>query len=617
MDAQETVRDGNQLEVEAHELRLQLGELHQSQQGMQQDCNFLKEILNVLPIGLTVQDADGRLVLINDAAAAKLGESVPSPTGTSPVRSSIEAGASRARLLNHPLSEIEPSETEERVAGRAGERTWLTSRKPVRIFKETMLLSTSLDITERRQVERELARLAYFDDLTGLPNRMLMQEHVEDILRRKRNGDRFALAFIDLDNFKHINDYYSHASGDALLVKVAQRIAGQIRQTDFLARMSGDEYVLLVDPVENEDQLRMMINNLMTELAKPFYIEGFEILTSASIGVSVHPEHGRNYETLRRNADSAMYGVKRDAKGGAAFFNDKASQAIVDRIELERRLRLAIRDRKLCCAFQPKLDIHSQDVVGFETLVRWRDEDGVLQFPSSFIGLATELGLMDQITLFVLAQAAGAIDRLDDAFGRDGTISINIAAKQANDLKFMFSFVEALKATGYARRFMLELTEDAFVAKGRFQSQILPMLREIGTRVSIDDFGTGYSSLSTLADITADEIKIDRSFMTAIHRRPRSQSVLKAIESLAHSLGMTIVAEGVETFEELAYLQAATRIRYAQGFYFSKPFFLDDVALQSRPEFNGPPTQAARAHGEQQLSSSSRLAATSGQRRSY
>jgi len=180
------------------------------------------------------------------------------------------------------------------------------------------------------------------------------------------------------------------------------------------------------------------------------------------------------------------------------------------------------------------------------------------------------------------------MDMLDDAFGPQASISINVAAKQASDPKFMTGFCEELKATGCARRFMVEVTEDAFVANSEFPTRFLPMLREAGVRVSVDDFGTGYSSLATLADITADEIKIDRSFITDIHKRPRSQNVLKAIESLSAALGMTVVAEGIETFEELAYLQAATRIRYAQGFYFSKPIFMgkhgyaDDTAMQPR-----------------------------------
>jgi EAL domain-containing protein (putative c-di-GMP-specific phosphodiesterase class I) len=247
-------------------------------------------------------------------------------------------------------------------------------------------------------------------------------------------------------------------------------------------------------------------------------------------------------------------------------------------MDLEQRLRLAIRDRQFCCAFQPKVDIRSQEVVGFETLVRWRDSEGEIHSPLAFIGLATELGVIDPITHFVLAEAIKSIDLLDDAFGAGKAIAINVAAKQAGDLRFMRSFVDALAASGRADRFIVEVTEDAFIAKNQFQMQVLPMLRNVGARVSIDDFGTGYSSLSVLADITADEIKIDRSFITDIHARPRSQSVLKAIESVSAALGMSVVAEGVETFEELAYLLGATRIRYAQGYHFAKPFFLEDVA---------------------------------------
>jgi EAL domain-containing protein (putative c-di-GMP-specific phosphodiesterase class I) len=254
-------------------------------------------------------------------------------------------------------------------------------------------------------------------------------------------------------------------------------------------------------------------------------------------------------------------------------------------MESEQRLRLAIRDRKFCCAFQPKIDIRTEEVVGFETLIRWRDDDGEIHPPSSFVGLAIELGLIDPITCFVLAEALKSIDSLDASFGPDTTISINVAAKQASDPHFMRSLADTLRASNRAHRIMLELTEEAFLAKREFQMQILPMLRDVGVRVSIDDFGTGYSSLSVLTDVTADELKVDRSFISSIHERPRNQSVLRAIESLGNALGMTIVAEGVETFEELAYLQTATRIRFAQGFYFAKPFFLEDAATMTRGGF--------------------------------
>jgi len=209
--------------------------------------------------------------------------------------------------------------------------------------------------------------------------------------------------------------------------------------------------------------------------------------------------------------------------------------------------------------------------------VRLRDHEGVIQAPGTFINLAVELGLIDELSHLVLAEIVKSIDLINETFGPNTTISINVAAKQAGNIEFMQSFARALEATGFPTRFMIEVTEDAFVTKTHFQDKILPIFRELGVGISIDDFGIGYSSLSALADITADEIKIDRSFITDIHKRPRSQGILRAIESLSEALGMTVIAEGLESYEELAYLQAATRIRYAQGFYFSQPIFLEEL----------------------------------------
>jgi c-di-GMP phosphodiesterase Gmr len=524
----------------------------------QRRLDLLHAVLDLLPVGVRVDGADGRVVLAN-AAAAQL---------------------PRDANATSPVSVVETA------AGPDGRRSFLVASRTAEVLGETLHLSGAFDITERARAETELLRRAYHDELTGLPNRSLISDRVEAILARV--GGRFALAFIDIDNFKHINDFYSHAIGDALLVKFVQRIATHLRASDILARMSGDEFVLVLDPVESRVQVVQVIETIVEHLKQPFLIDGFEIFTSASIGVSLYPEHGRDYEALRRNADTAMYRAKDGVKGGASFFDLNMGQAVTARMEREQRLRLAIRDRQFYCAFQPKVDIRTQEVIGLEALVRWRDGNGDIQGPSEFISLAVELGLIDQITHMVLSETVAAMGHIDEAFGPHTTISLNVAAKQATNVGFMLSFAQAIEETGRAERFMIELTEDAFLAKNQFQREILPLLRRIGVRVSIDDFGTGYSSLSALADITADEIKIDRSFITGIHKRPRSQNVLKAIESLSAALGMTVVAEGIETFEELAYLQAATRIRYAQGFYFSKPLFIgkmgygDDVALASR-----------------------------------
>jgi diguanylate cyclase (GGDEF)-like protein len=440
---------------------------------------------------------------------------------------------------------------------------------------ESYELSLVLDESEQLEAERDLIQRAWFDELTGLPNRGLMERSIRALIAD--GAAAFGLLFIDLDGFKHVNDYYGHAVGDQLLRRLAERLAANLRRSDLLARLSGDEFVLLVSPIADVEALAVDVDWLSQRIKEPFVIDGNEVCTSASIGVSVYPDHGATYDQLLSNADRAMYRGKSRTKGAVTFFDSSIEHAVAEKTRLEQRLRLAIRDRRVCCAYQPKVDLRSGEVSGVEVLMRWRDEDGLIQPPGDFLSLAIELGLMDDLTHFILAETVSSIDRINDAFGRDCSISVNVAARQAGNTEFMRSLVAALADTGFADRFMLELTEEAFLSTGDFQAKVLPMIRAIGSRVSIDDFGVGYSSLSALADITADEIKVDRSFISEVHRRPRSQSILRAIEALGHSLGMSIVVEGVETFEELAYLQAATRINCAQGYYFSKPMLLEDL----------------------------------------
>jgi EAL domain-containing protein (putative c-di-GMP-specific phosphodiesterase class I) len=295
-----------------------------------------------------------------------------------------------------------------------------------------------------------------------------------------------------------------------------------------------------------------------------------------------------------------MYRVTNNGKGAAAFFDSGMEREALARMKVEQSLRLAILEKRFCCAFQPKVDIRTKEVQGIEALVRLRDDEGVIQAPGTFINLAVELGLIDELTHLVLAEIVKSIDLINETFGPDTTISINVAAKQAGNPEFMRPFAQALEQTGFPQRFLIEVTEDAFVTKTHFQDEILPIFRKLGVGISIDDFGIGYSSLSALADITADEIKIDRSFITDIHMRPRSQGILRAIESLSEALGMTVIAEGIETFEELAYLQAATKIRYAQGYYFSRPIFLEELkpatpfASEARTSHASRPAQETR-----------------------
>lgn len=327
-------------------------------------------------------------------------------------------------------------------------------------------------------------------------------------------------------------------------------------------------------PTKASDGIGPEIERLCARLKAPFFIEGFEIFTSASIGVSVYPSNGGNYEMLRVNADRAMYRIKERAKGGVKLFDATLNEAATARMASEQRLRLAIRDKNILCAFQPKVDFRDGTIVGVEVLLRWRDSGGFLHPPGELIKLAIELGLMDEITMIVLDQISRQMDLINDVFGAHVSISLNVAAKQASDLVFMQKLADAIGRTEHASRYILELTEEAFFVKGEFQGNVLPMLRAYGIGVSIDDFGAGYSSLSALAEIAADELKVDRSFIKQIHLRERNQTILKVVETLGRELGMRIIVEGVETSEELEYLRDQTEIRCGQGFFFARPMLL-------------------------------------------
>lgn len=538
---------------------------------------LLDAIVGALPVGVSVQDEEGRLPVLNEPAALAIGDEVMRLRGTIPfgVRGACAEQVARRpeRFLKH-LGSGEARLRERVVTIDNQPHTLLVTGKPVEIGGKTMLVSTSIDITERKRFEGELTFRAFHDQLTGLPNRALMRDLVDAALVAHARGGMFALAFIDLDNFKSIKDYYGYAIGDALLCEVAKRIAGHTRIGDTLARISGDEFLLLVDPLEEPEQLPLLMDRVVSSMKEPFFIEGHEVLTSATMGVSIFPLHGQTYDTLRRCADNAMYRAKSDRKGSARCFDLAMGDASTARMDMEQRLRTAVRDRHFRTVLQPKVRIPTGEIVGFEALVRWVEADGEVSSPDVFIALATELGLIDAITHFVLDDVVSSLPLLRARFGASISVSINIPARQAGDVALMESLIERLRAEGIATSVVLELTEDALIATQRFQSHVLPRLREMGVRGSIDDFGTGFSSLSTLADITADEVKVDRAFISSIHERPRSQGILKAIESLCQALKIEVVAEGVETVQELSYLQEETPIQFGQGYYLGKPQYI-------------------------------------------
>lgn len=436
---------------------------------------------------------------------------------------------------------------------------------------------------ELRAAQATLAHRANHDLLTGLPNRGFFEEQVRQALEAAADGHALALAFIDLDGFKQVNDLYGHAVGDGLLVAVAERMRRRIRTTDVLARISGDEFALMLDPVESPLMLQSIVGRVTEALREPVSVDGISVMPSASVGVARYPEHGSRFEELMGNADRAMYAGKSTARGRATYFDEQIARAAAVRVRLEQVVRRAVRERRFQTVLQPKVDLRTMQIVGFEALTRLVDEDGSLAPAAEFIDTATELGLLDEITEMLLDDITVAQPALLGAFGARVTTSINVAAQQAAAPVRMAALLDRLTATGRADRFAVELTENALLDSATFQRRVLPLLRRAGVRVSIDDFGAGYASLASLLDITVEELKIDRAFVDRIHERPRSQVIVQALTAAGRELAVSVVAEGVETHEELAYLLAETSIGIAQGYLFARPMTLDDL-IGSRDE---------------------------------
>lgn len=447
------------------------------------------------------------------------------------------------------------------------------------------------DLAEKLKASEEALRFrANHDQLTALPNRSYVQELVGDKIGRKHPGEKLALAFIDLDEFKRVNDLHGHAVGDALLRAVSARIRSEIRSTDVVGRISGDEFLIVLDPVGQRADVSAIIDRVRYRLQQPLHVEDVEIRPSASIGIALYPTHGRDYETLRRHADLAMYRAKTATKGSVAFFTRDLGRQAAERLSLEQRLREAVSRGEFRCALQKKVNLRTGDVVGFEALARWVDARGQIRPPAEFLPLASELGLLDDIILLVLDDLIDRLPALDATFGPLPRYSLNITPAQSTNIAFMLKLTRRLGLSG-GERFVVELTEEALASTGPLETHVLPMLRASGIKLSIDDFGTGYSSLAKISALTADELKIDRSLVTSIHERPRNQVILRAIESLGTALRMSIVAEGIETAEERDFLLGSTAVSIGQGYLFHRPQLLDDLlrkpSLEAGPPVSG------------------------------
>ena len=428
------------------------------------------------------------------------------------------------------------------------------------------------DVSQARAMALKMSHQAQHDFLTGLPNRVLLNERLSQAIGlAQRHRKQVALLFLDLDQFKHINDSLGHSIGDEVLQAVAACLNGCVRTTDAVCRQGGDEFVILLTEIKSPQDAAHVANNVLAALTAPQRIGGRELHVSVSIGISVYPDDGATAETLTQNADTAMYHAKANGRNGFQFFRAEMNTRAVRRQFVEGSLRRALKEREFLLHYQPQIDLASGAMTGAEALIRWRDPDLGLIYPADFVPIAEECGLIVPIGRWVLHEACRQARAWLDAGLLAVPVAVNISALELRHEGFLESVALILKETGLPSRYLeLELTESVIMHEAESSAAVLEGLRAMGVRLAIDDFGTGYSSLSYLKRMPINTLKIDQSFVRDIVTHADGATIVAAVIGMGKNLNQRVIAEGVETDVQLAFLRGR-QCEVGQGFHFSRP----------------------------------------------
>lgn len=453
--------------------------------------------------------------------------------------------------------------------------TFLVYLSPIiEMGKVIEVVGTTIDITGRKEAEQIIEHMAYYDYLTELPNRRLFQMKAQEaIIEAQKNEEFFAVLFIDLDHFKNVNDSMGHLIGDKLLKKVGQRLEKCVRKEDFVARLGGDEYAILLTST-HISEVERIATRIVENISQSFSFENLEVFVTPSIGISLFPKDGDDYDTLMSSADSAMYVSKDNGKGTYAFFTEKLHHDMLEQTTLEIDLRQSLHNNQFELYYQPQVDLKTSKVTGLEALIRWNHPEKGMISPARFIPIAEETGLIISIGQWVLETACAQAKKWQDDGFPFMQISVNVSARQFKQPSFIRLVKETLMKTGLHPTYLnLEITESMTTDVNNCQLT-LRQLRDIGINVSIDDFGTGYSSLSYLSDFPITHLKIDQVFVQNLSTSKRA--IVKTIITLAKSLSLNVIAEGVETEEQMQFLQSLG-CDEMQGFFYSKPLPTDQI----------------------------------------
>jgi diguanylate cyclase (GGDEF)-like protein/PAS domain S-box-containing protein len=526
--------------------------------------------------GMIICDQQNRIAAVNPAFTAITGYGLDDVAGKSP--GVLRSGRHEPGFYHQMWSQLQ------------SERLWRgeiwNRRRNGEVFPEWLSISAVLDdqgavrnyigifsdVTERKAAEARIHHLAYHDALTGLPNRILLEDRLEQaILQSRRSGHRTAVLFLDLDRFKNINDTLGHKVGDILLVQVSARCADLLRETDTICRQGGDEFVIVLPDLESDQDAAHVARKIVRALAKPFLLSGHELTVTGSIGIALFPDDGRSASELLRNADAAMYRTKAEGRNGYQFYSADMNVISLSDLLLESQLRGAIGRDELVLDYQPKIDAASGAPRGFEALLRWQHPEQGLIPPARFIPLAEECGLIGAIGEWVLGTACSQLRNWMDAGLPALPMSVNISADQFAHQDVLAVVDKVLTRTGIPPALLeLELTETLLMRNVDRATTVLSQLRQRGVGLAIDDFGTGYSSLSYLKQFPVHTLKVDKSFVADIAEADDTAKIAGAIIALAHGLDLQVIAEGVETEAQRRYLLEHGCDQF-QGFLFSLP----------------------------------------------
>jgi len=433
-------------------------------------------------------------------------------------------------------------------------------------------LGVAFDITERKKLTEYVNHLAHHDQLTGLPNRVLLDDRMHQAIQRaKRNRHKVAVLMVDVDYFKRINDSLGHSAGDSLLDAIAKKLCSAVRQTDTVARMGGDEFVIVMPEFRDEKDAERCAEAIIQKVSTPTMLGNREVNVTVSVGLCIFPDCAHDADSLLKNADAALYEAKESGRNAFHVFNQTMVTATADKLEFEHDLRHALINGELSLNYQPQVSCVTGDVIGMEALLRWNHPRRGSIAPAQFIPLAEATGLIVPIGEWAIRTACHEGKEMQDALGRELVIAVNLSPRQFRQKNLASQVSLALRESGLpARSLEIEITEQTLMSNSATTNEALMQLRKLGVKVAIDDFGTGFSSFSYLLQYEVDRLKIDRSFVNRSADDPNAAAIVRAIISMAHGLNLKVVAEGVETNSQLSFL-LRRRCDEAQGFYFGKP----------------------------------------------